>query len=153
MDHDNQAKRDQLRKHGAWNDRAETVTNSLFCESEFFDPRDLVLVKYEMLRCVRIDPKPVAESARQFGFSRSGYYKVLSSFQQSGLAGLIPSAPGPRGAHKLRDDVLNFIEARLAEDRTLTSSQLATLLLEQHQLRVHPRSIERAIARREKKGR
>jgi transposase len=151
--HINQSKRQQLQQHGAWNERADAVTHPLFGHSEFFDPQDLVLVKYEMLRAVRVEKTCATDAARQFGFSRSGYYKVLASFRQSGIAGLIPSPPGPRGAHKLNEDLLDFVDGCLAKDRTLSSMQLAALVLEQHKLSVHPRSIERALTRREKKGR
>lgn len=151
--HINESKRQQLLQHGTLNERADAVTNPLFGHSEFFDPQDLVLVKYEMLRSVRVEKIAATKAARQFGFSRSGYYKVLASFRQSGIAGLISSPPGPRGAHKLNEALLDFIDSHLAEDRTLSSLQLAALVLDQHELSVHPRSIERALARREKKGR
>ncbi len=44
-----------LGKHGTLHTRPEQVRDPLFQHSEFFDPRDLVLVKYEMLRRVRIE--------------------------------------------------------------------------------------------------
>ena len=48
-------KEQHLRKHGAFHADADAVTDPLFNQSEFFDPRDLVLVKYEMLRRVEAD--------------------------------------------------------------------------------------------------
>lgn len=49
--HDSDGQKEQhLRKHGALNIGSEAVTDPLFGDSEFFDPRDVVLVKYEMLR-------------------------------------------------------------------------------------------------------
>jgi transposase len=152
MRESDKSKQQQLRKHNALNLRADAVTHPTFSHSEFFDRHDLVLVKYEMLRAVRVDNLTASEAAKQFGFSRSGYYKVLGSFQRTGLAGLIPSSPGPREAHKLCDDILDLIDGQLAEDDTLNSMQLAVLLREHHKLSVHPRSIERALARREKRG-
>ena len=152
MSESDESKQEQLRKHNALNLRADAVTHPPFSHSEFFDRHDLVLVKYEMLRAVRVDNLTASEAAKQFGFSRSGYYKVLGSFQRTGLAGLIPSSPGPREAHKLCDDILDFIDSHLADDDTLNSMQLAVLLREQQKLSVHPRSIERALARREKRG-
>ena len=67
------------------------VIDPLFDQSEFFDPRDLMLVKYEMLRRVRVDGVSVVEAAERFGFSRAGFYKTLSAFQRMGLVGLIPA--------------------------------------------------------------
>jgi transposase len=142
-----------LRKYAAFNATAEAVTDPLFGDSEFFDPRDLVLVKYEMLRRVQVDEMSVVAAAQRFGFSRAGFYKTLSAFQRLGLVGLIPSRPGPRHAHKLTDELLEFIDQQVATQGQLPASQLATLILDQREVRVHPRSIERALARREKRGR
>ena len=142
-----------LAQHGALYTGAERVTDPLFVESEFFDPRDLVLVKYEMLRRVQVDGLSVVEAAKRFGFSRAGFYKALSTFHRGGLVGFIPERPGPRHAHKLTDDVLALIDQQLRIRGKLSASELAVMLLDERDLRVHPRSIERALARREKKGR
>lgn len=140
-----------LQESGTLNSRAQAVSDPLFIKSEFFDPRDLVLVKYEMLRCVQADGMPATESAQRFGFSRAGFYKTLSAFQRQGMVGLIPSQPGPRGAHKLTDDILQFIDAQSLARGKLSSEILGALIHKQFNLSVHPRSIERALLRREKK--
>jgi transposase len=146
-------KEQHLRKQGAFYADANAVADPLFDQSEFFDPRDLVLVKYEMLRRVQGDGIPVVEAAKRFGFSRAGFYKTLSAFQRLGLVGLIPARPGPRQAHKLTDAVLGFIDAQLAERGPLAAADLAALLFQEREVCVHPRSIERALARRKKRGR
>jgi len=148
----NKQKEQHLRNCGAWNAATDAVTDWLFADSDFFDPRDLILVKYEMLRRVQVDCMSVMEAAQQFGFSRAGYYKVRSAYQRSGLTGLLPARPGPRQAHKLTDEILEFIDEQLAAQCELSPSQLAVLILQDRKLSVHPRSIERALARREKKG-
>lgn len=145
-------KEQHLRNGGTWNAAADAVTDGIFADSDFFDPRDLILVKYEMLRRVRVDCLSVMEAAQRFGFSRAGYYKVRGAYQRSGLIGLIPARPGPRQAHKLTDEILKFIDEQLAAQGELSPSQLAVLILQNHKLSVHSRSIERAFARREKKG-
>jgi hypothetical protein len=48
----------------------------VFSGSQFFDPRDLVQVKYEMVRRVRVDRQPVSRSLAAFGFSRSSFYQL-----------------------------------------------------------------------------
>jgi hypothetical protein len=47
-------KTESLRKYGALNPHPQKVVEKTFSDSvlEFFDPRDLVQVKYEMLRSV-----------------------------------------------------------------------------------------------------
>ncbi len=149
----NDQKEQHLRKHGALYADADAVVDPLFDQSEFFDPRDLVLVKYEMLRRVRTDGISVAEAAKRFGFSRAGFYKTLSAFQRLGLVGLIPARPGPRHAHKLTDDILGFIDEQAVARGPLPATELAALVLQKHDVSIHPRSIERAFAQRKKRER
>jgi hypothetical protein len=73
-----------LWKHGALHTRPERVCDPLFQHSEFFDPRDLMLVKYEMLRRARVEGQSVAAAARDFGFSRVAFYQARAAFQQEG---------------------------------------------------------------------
>ncbi len=142
-----------LAEHGSLNPRPEAVVDEQFQTREFFDPRDAVQVKYEMLRRVRVDGFPVTGAAAAFGFSRPAFYLAKSAFEQNGLPGLIPQRPGPRHAHKLTDAIMSFIIEQRAQDRFLRAPVLAQLVQERFGLSVHPRSIERALGRRQKKGR
>lgn len=146
------SKREILRQLGALYSAAENVRDELFVGHEFFDPNDLVQVKYEMLRRVRIDGRSVSRAAHDFGFSRTAFYQALASFEEQGLPGLVPKRPGPKHAHKLSDAVLKFLEEQLLADRRLRSVVLAEMVQQQFGFSVHPRSIERALARHRKKG-
>jgi transposase len=146
-------KREALSAHGSLNPHPEAVSSVLFQNSNFFDPLDLVQVKYEMLRRTETDNQPVSRAAREFGFSRPSFYQAQAAFQQSGLSGLIPQKRGPRQAHKLTDAVMEFVEqARLAEP-SLHWQELADRIKQRFAVEVHQRSIERALTRRQKKGR
>jgi transposase len=153
MDERQDSKRKALREHGALNARANKVKDPLFQYSEFFDPQDLVLVKYEMLRRVRVEGSSVAAAAKAFGFSRVAFYQAMAAFQKEGLPGLLPRRRGPKAANKLTDAVLEFIDRQRATDSSLHVSQLVVILRKRLHLTVHPRSIERALARRTKRGR
>lgn len=153
MSHTDDQKQQHLRQHGAFYANAAAVADPLFDESDFFDPRDLVLVKYEMLRRAEVEGLSVVDAAKRFGFSRAGFYKILSTFRRLGLVGLIPARPGPRQAHKLTSDILGFIDEQVAAQGSLPATELAALILQQREVCVHARSIERALVRREKKGR
>ena len=153
MDEQQDGKSRALREHGALHPRPHQVHDPLFQHSEFFDPRDLVLVKYEMLRRVRVEGLSVTATARAFGFSRVAFYQAMATFQKEGLVGLLPRRRGPKAASKLTDAVLEFIDQQRAADRSLRTPQLAALVQEHLGLSVHPRSIERALARRAKRGR
>ena len=153
MDGHNDSKIKVLAEHGALNPEVRQVRDPLFQHSEFFDPRDLVLVKYEMLRRVRIEGQSVSQAARAFGFSRVAFYQAMSAFREQGLPGLLPKRRGPKHGHKLTGSVLEFIDRKRAADSKLRASDLAVMIRQQLGLSVHPRSIERALARRAKKGR
>jgi transposase len=153
MDEQQDSKSRALREHGALHPRPDQVRDPLFQNSEFFDPRDLVMVKYEMIRRVRVEHRPASEVARAFGFSRVSLYQAMAAFQAEGLPGLLPRRRGPKAASKLTDTVLEFIDQQRAADSSLRAPVLAKMVQEHLGLSVHPRSIERALARRAKKGR
>jgi transposase len=129
------------------------VQDPLFQQNEFFDAHDLVQVKYEMLRRVQIEQQTVSQVAAAFGFSRPTYYQAELDFQTQGLPGLIPEKRGPRRAHKLTAEVLSYVQQTRSEQPSLRITQLATAIQEKFGITVHPRSIERALARQEKKRR
>jgi len=139
-----------LRQHGTFNPHPQDVIHPLFQEGEFFDANDLVQVKYEMLRQVRVDKRPISQAAKQFGFSRPSFYQAEFNFEQSGLSGLFPGKRGPRSGHKLTPKVMQFVIERRNAEPSLSFVQLAKAVQQTFNLRVHPRSIERQL-RREKK--
>ena len=139
-----------LRAERSLNPRPEAVTDEAFAESEFLDARDLVQVKYEMVRRVRLEGEPVSRAARAFGFSRPSFYQARRALEAGGLAALVPARPGPRGAHKLTAGVAAFARERLEEEPSLRSAELAELIAERFGVQVHPRSVERALARAER---
>ena len=95
-----------LRQQGCLNPNPHKVVDPLFASSDFFDPRDLVQVKYEMVRRVRVDGQPVSHSAVAYGFSRPAFYQAQTVLDHGGLAALVPRKPGPRRSHKLSTDVM-----------------------------------------------
>jgi transposase len=141
-----------LRTYHAANPRPERVTDPAFTAGDpFFDARDVVQVKYEMLRRVHHNGQSVSQAARAFGFSRPTFYQTQTRFAQHGLPGLLPQRPGPKRAHKLGKAVVALVQQIVADDPSLRADALAQLLHDRLGLSVHPRSIERALARHTKK--
>lgn len=140
-----------LRRYGTLNPRPGDVSDRLFQENEFFDARDLVQVKYEMLRRVLVEKLSVSQSAEDFGFSRPSYYEAEAAFEKTGVAGLIPEKRGPKQGHKLSPEVLEFVQKRRAEQPSLKAADIAHLIAERFDCHVHPRSIRRALLQQEKK--
>jgi transposase len=146
-------RRRSLQQRGSLNRRSENVRDPLFTGQAFFDPEDLVQVKYEMLRRVRVDGESVCAAAASFGFSRPSFYAAVERFEREGLAGIIPRRPGPHEGSKLSEGVVDFLEELIAsETPTPGSSELVDRVQERFGIRVHPRSIERALDRRRKKN-
>jgi transposase len=139
-----------LRAERSLNSRPEAVTDEQFARSEFLDSRDLVQVKYEMVRRARIDGEAVSRAAEAFGFSRPSFYAAQAALDRGGLAALVPARPGPKRAHKMSVEVVAFARERLAVDPTLSSQALVELIAERFGVRVHRRSVERALARVER---
>ena len=124
------------------------VRDAGFLASDFFDARDAVQVKYEMVRKVRAEGAPVAAAAAAFGYSRPSYYQAAAALERSGLEGLVPARPGPRAGHKLTEEILAWAEEQLAAGPALRPAELPGLIEEAFGVRVHPRTVERALARR-----
>jgi transposase len=139
------SKIDALREEGALNPAPEKLRDPKFRDSEFFDPNDIVQVRYEMLRRVSIDKASVTQVADEYGVSRPTYYQAKTSFDTAGIDGLAPAKPGPRGPHKIDDDILAFLRARLFPGEPVRARELAKLVRRELDIDLHPRTIERAL--------
>jgi transposase len=134
-----------LLEEGTLNPVPEKVHDPKFQDNEFFDPRDVVQVKYEMLRRVSVENASVANATEEYGVSRPTYYQTKASFDEAGIAGLVPKKRGPRGPHKLQGAVLEFIQKHLVVGKPIRARELAKLVRQEFGLNVHPRTIERAV--------
>jgi transposase len=137
-----------LEATGSLNPRPEKVTDVVFLASPFCDPRDLVQVKYEMVRRVRVDNVPVAEATRAFGYCRQTFYDIASALDAGGPTALVPGKPGPKGPRKLTDAVMDRVDEWIAAEPALKSTVLAAMVEDAFGFPIHPRSVERALARR-----
>ena len=135
-----------LLEEGTLNPEPGKVQDPKFHDSEFFDPHDIVQVKYEMLRRVSAEKASVISATEEYGVSRPTYYQTKSSFQDAGIAGLVPRKRGPRGPHKLQGAVLAFIQEHLVSGEPIRARELARKIEKRFHLDVHPRTIERAVA-------
>jgi transposase len=135
-----------LREEGTLNPEPEKVRDPKFHDGEFFDARDIVQVKYEMLRRVSVENASVTSATEEYGVSRPTYYQTRASFEEAGIAGLVPRKRGPEGPHKVRGAVLAFIQEKRMEGEPLRARQLAEQIRKKFDLDIHPRTIERAVA-------
>jgi len=122
----------------------------LFADNPFFDPKDLVQVRYEMVRRHKADGIPISDVAATFGVSRPTFYKAQDTLAAAGLAGLLPQPRGPRGGHKISAEVVAFVVDLKAATPELTTPQCLAAVDARFGIKVHRRSLERALARKKK---
>ena len=144
------AKAQALSQQGALHPNPEAVQDEAFRRGEFFDPRDVVQVRYEMLRRHQVDSQAVTEVSAAFGVSRQAFYTTEAAFEDMGISGLLPRRRGPKHAHKCTDEILDFVEQWRA-DPSNEGGNVTKAVLKRFSVSINPRSIERALMRRKKK--
>lgn len=152
-DRNRDPKTEALREEGALHPNPEGVGDEAFRRNEFFDARDRVQVRYEMLRRHRVDQEAVTDVAAAFGVSRQAFYTTEAAFEERGVAGLLPRRRGPKRAHKCTDEILDFVEQWREASPEAGKKDVARVVQERFGVSMHPRSIDRALARHRKKKR
>jgi len=145
-------KQDALRATGTLNARSAQVRHSSFQTSEFFDPEDLLQLKYEALRALKSDGCSIAKAATDFGLSRPTIYQAQQQFEEQELPGLLPRKRGPKQPSKLTPQIHQYLQELAVAEPHLKAAQLATRLRGRFQVKVHPRTIEKALKSRAKRG-
>ena len=148
--HDQTEKQDRLRKAGTLNRTPVNVIDPMFVAGDFFDARDLLQVRYEMVRLVRIGQATLAQAAARFGVSRPTCFRMVKAFDSAGLQGLIPAPRGPRGPHKITPQMLRFVDDYKARHGRVGARRLVPLIEAEFGVRVHPRGLEKALERIQK---
>ena len=65
----------ELKRTGTLNPHSDAVADLLFKENPFFDARDLLQVRYEMLRRHRAERMSILDAAAAFGVSRPPFIR------------------------------------------------------------------------------
>ena len=79
------------------NPHPEQVRDPAFLASEFFDARDAVQVKYEMVRQVKADGAPVTAAAAAFGYPGPPTTRQPPPWSAPGWKGWCRPGPGRAG--------------------------------------------------------
>ncbi|MBF0298231.1 MAG: helix-turn-helix domain-containing protein [Oligoflexia bacterium] len=144
-------KKKYLKNSGVLNPNPEKVKDTNFLNNNFFDPNDIIQVKYEMIRKVEQEKLSISETALNFGFSRISFYKSQKNFIEKGIEGLIPKKKGPKKSYKLSENVMEFIKNEIEKDKSLKARAIKVIIEKKFNIVVHIRSIERALVRAKKK--
>ncbi len=138
-------RRRALERAGLLHPRPEAVRAALFVERpEFFDPSDVVQVKYEMLRAHLVDGLNATDAAAIHGYSRAGFYLVQAAFDRAGMIGLLDDKRGRRGPVKLTAAIAEFLRSAPA---SASGAQLAEEVGRRFGVQLHKRTVERVRRR------
>ena len=140
-------KSERLRKSGTLNPHPEAVSDPLFEGSPFFDPRDLLQVRYEMIRSHKKDTT-LEETAARFGMSVPTCVRAKRAFREGGLQALIPGRRGPRGPRKITPEILDFAQDYRATHGAVSVRKLAELIRERFDVTIHFSGLHRALSKK-----
>jgi transposase len=126
------------------------VSDTLFRENPFFDSKDLLQVRYEMLRRHRVEGASVVAVSSTFGISRPTFYQAQIAFGSGGLTGLLPKQRGPKQGHKLSDEIVEYVRNLKTSSPGLTTVECIKTVEKEFGITVHRRSLERAMAGKKK---
>ena len=141
------AKKRFLASEGLLNAHPRRVRHPLFDSHAFFDPHDLLQVRYEMLRAARVDDVSVTEASRLFGFSREYFYQREREFQAQGIAGLLGAPRGRTPLLARNQEVVNFIIRRKMAEPELTGGELREEIRATFRIDCSRRTVERVVAK------
>lgn len=140
----------ELKRTGTLNPHPDSVSDTLFKENPFFDPKDFLQVRYEMLRQHTMDGVSIVDVATRFGVSRPTVYQAQAAFQRAGLSGLLPKHRGPKARHKLSAELIEHVRALRSAEPDLTTIACVQAIQQKFGITVHRRSLERALASKKK---
>lgn len=136
-------KKDILIANGTYNTRYHAVKKKEFQVGSFYDPMDIVQVKYEMLRELQESREAVGAVALEFGFSRTSYYTIKENFEASGITSLIPEKKGPKEQHKLTKSLREFTDEYILNNPKASAAEITEVLVNEKCIEISKRTIER----------
>ena len=136
-----------LRKSGTLNPHPERVSDPLFSNSSFFDSRDLLQVRYEMIRA-HTSATTLKEIAARFGVSVATCVRLKRDYREGGLQALVPGRRGPQGPHKITPEMLDFAENYRAVHGRTSVRKLAALINKEFEAHIHFSGLHRALSNR-----
>lgn len=141
-------KKEALLANGTYYRRYRSVKKDEFRVGGFYDPMDIVQVKYEMLRDVQNSSKAIGATVEEYGFSRTAYYAIKEGFEATGLASLIPEKKGPKEQHKLTKALREFIDEYTISHPKASAAEITMVITREKGVEISKRTIERYKAKK-----
>jgi len=136
-------KKDVLMKNGTYNKNHSKVKKEKFQEGGFYDPMDIVQVRYEMIKEAGDGGKAIEQVTGEYGYSRASYYHIKGDFDNGGMIALVPEKTGPRSPSKLTGDLQEYIANYVEGNPRASSSQIAMAIEQDKGVTVNKRTVER----------
>lgn len=99
-----------LKASRTYNFGYDRVTDDVFADSQLLDPRDLLQVRYEIVRAVDNGESPERVAPR-FGVSGMTARRCVERLAGGGILALVPERSGPRGPRALGAEAEAFVDA------------------------------------------
>ena len=141
-------KQSRLKESNTFNSKSDKITANIFADNELMDPQDLLQVRYEMVRAIEYEKKPIKEICTEYGVSATTARRYLDDLKKGGLIALVPEPKGPSGPTKLTKEATDFIENYLKENPKASGGKIHNAL----EAKLHPgiskRTVERYLSKK-----
>ena len=141
-------KQSHLKKSNTFNTKSDKITARLFADNELMDPQDLLQVRYELVRAIEYDKKPIKEICAEYGVSATTARRYIDDLRKGGLIALVPDPKGPSGPTKLTKEAAEFIENYLKENPRASGGKIHNALEAKLHLGVSKRTVERFLSKK-----
>jgi transposase len=132
-----------LISNGTYNKNYKKITNTKFVTNSFYDPMDIVQVKYEMLKEIIDSKQSIKRISKEFGFSRTSFYKIKEAYESRGLSALIPQKTGPKKPKKLTEFYQEYIDEYIVKNPKASSNEVTEILKKDTGISINKRTVER----------
>lgn len=145
----NMDKKETLLGNGSFNKNYSKVKKAKFLEDSFYDPMDIIQIKYELIQDAKDARGGIEKITSDYGYTRASYYLIKAAFEKGGLAALAPGKTGPKTPYKLTLERQEHIERYISENPSANSAEVVADLLGSKGIKISKRTVERY--RRKKK--
>ena len=142
------SKTEILIANGTYYKRYLSVKKQGFNVGGFYDPRDIVQVKYEMIREAQDSGRTIRDVAEDFGFSRTAYYAIKEDFDANGMLAFIPEKKGPRRQYKLTEQLREFVDEYAAGHPKARAAEIVGAIMSERGVEISKRTVERYTAKK-----
>ncbi len=145
-------KQSRLKESNTFNTNSDKITARIFADNRLMDPQDLLQVRYEMVRAIECEDRPIREICEEYGVSPSTARRYRDDLRRGGLIALVPEQKGPSGPTKLTKEAAEFIDAYLDESPGSSGGKIHNALESRLHLGLSKRTVERYLSKKGQGG-